>query len=75
MIITEKITINGNEFNRTYSSLGYLIERNGIEYVEAVELPEYTREYTETDKYIRDLEEEATAEDYQQALERMGVKV
>ena len=65
MIITEKITINGNEFNRTYSSLGYLIERNGIEYVEAVELPEYTREYTETDKYIRDLEEEATAEDYQ----------
>lgn len=75
MIITEKITIDGKEFNRTYSSSGLFMIRDGFLYAEAVELPEYTREYTETDKYIRNLEEEATVEDYQQALERMGVKV
>lgn len=72
MIITERVIINGNEFNRTYSSLGYFIERDGVEYAEAIELLDYTREYNETDKPI---EAEATEEDYQEALRRMGVEV
>lgn len=72
MIITERIIINGKEFNRTYSSLGNFIERDGVEYAEAVELLDYTREYNETDKPI---EEEATEEHYQEALRRMGVEV
>lgn len=73
MIITEKIIINGKEFNRTYSSLGNFIERDGIEYAEAVELLDYTREYNETDKPLP--EADATEEDYQEALRRMGVEV
>lgn len=73
MIITEKIIINGKEFNRTYSSLGNFIERDGVEYAEAVELLDYTREYNETDKPLP--VEEATEEHYQEALRRMGVEV
>ena len=58
MIITEKIIIDGKEFNRTYSSSGFFLIRDGFLYAEAIELPEHTREYAETDIYIKDLEEE-----------------
>jgi hypothetical protein len=72
MIITENMTINGKAFVRTYSDLGYMVERDGIRYDEAIDPVEFGRTYTETDERI---EEEAAAEDYEAALAEMGVNV
>lgn len=52
MIKTETITINNKEFVRTYSTLGFMIERDGIKYSEAVDIPSLNRTYTETDEPI-----------------------
>ena len=49
MIRTENITINGKEFIRTYSDKGFMIERDGVQYDEAVDPIEFNRVYTETD--------------------------
>lgn len=49
MIVTEKITINGKEFVRTYSDKGFLIERDGVHYTEALDLAYFDRKYTETE--------------------------
>lgn len=54
MIVTEKITINGKEFVRTYSDKGFLIERDGALYSEALDPARYGRVYTETDEFITD---------------------
>lgn len=70
----ETITINDKQFTRTYSDSGYLIERNGIRYEEAIDALETAgRTYTETDIPIEDTE--ATIEDYQEALKELGVEV
>lgn len=74
MIITDKVVINGKEFIRNYSSLGFLIERDGVKYEEAVDLPENNYVYIETTEYLNG-NEEATVEDYQKVLQRMGVEV
>lgn len=50
MIKTEKITINGRELTRTYSDSGYMIERDGVRYVEAIDPAEMGRTYVETDE-------------------------
>lgn len=55
MIYTEVITINGKQYKRTYSDT-YTIERDGVEYYEAVDPLDSDREYTETDN---PLEQEA----------------
>ena len=47
MIITETITINGTEFVRNYSSLGCLIERDGVQYREAIDPINSGRVYVE----------------------------
>ena len=52
MIKTETLTINGKSFIRTYSSSGYMIERDGIRYSEAIDPVEFNRVYTETDEPI-----------------------
>lgn len=52
MIVTENLTINGKAFIRTYSDSGYMIERDGIRYSEAIDPAEFNRQYTETDKII-----------------------
>ena len=63
MVIRENITINGREFIRNYSDSGYMIERDGVRYGEAIDPIEYSNEriYTETDELIpvppEDLEE------------------
>lgn len=77
MIVTEKITINGKEFVRTYSDKGYYVERDGERYSDAIDPIEYGRQYTETDEPIESEEDltEATEEDYQSALAEFGVKV
>ena len=74
MIVTENITINGKEFSRSYSSLGFYIERDGIKYGEAVDILNSGYEYAETDEYIEGLEENASEEDYLKALAELGLK-
>lgn len=49
MIRTENITINGKDFIRTYSDSGFMIERDGVQYDEAVDPIGLGRTYTETD--------------------------
>lgn len=72
MIVTETITIRNKEYIRTYSDQNKLIERDGVQYSEAIDPLDSDREYTETDITI-DYGEEATEEDYQNALAEMGV--
>ena len=68
MIKTESMTINGKAFVRTYSDSGYLVERDGVRYGEAVDPAEFGRTYTETDEPIEaddltETEEKAKAYD------------
>lgn len=75
MIKTENLTINGKAFVRTYSDNGYMVERDGVRYVEAIDPAEFGRVYTETDERVEGYTEDATAEDYEAALAEMGVRV
>lgn len=76
MIKTENMTINGKAFIRTYSDSGYMVERDGIRYSEAIDPAEFDRQYTETDEPIEgEATDEATEADYQAALRDMGVDV
>ena len=52
MIKTETLTIVGKPFIRTYSDSGYMVERDGIRYSEAIDPAELNRTYTETDEPI-----------------------
>ena len=52
MIKTEIITINGIQFQRTWSDANYLIERDGAKYSEAVDPIGIERIYTETNELI-----------------------
>ena len=54
MIIVEEVKINGKSFNKTYSNEGFMIERNGIKYSEAIDPIEFNdRIYTETNEEIK----------------------
>ena len=55
MVITENVTINGREFIRNYSDEGFMIERDGVRYSEAIDPIEFkdVRTYTETDEPIQ----------------------
>ena len=74
MIVTESMTINGRAFVKTYSDGGYMVERDGVRYSEAIDPAELGRTYTETDERIPHDGDpnEATDADYQAALEEMG---
>lgn len=67
MIKTESMTINGKDFIRTYSDSGYMVERDGVRYGEAIDPAEQNRQYTETDEPIEsdmtEVEEKASAYD------------
>jgi len=52
MIKTEIITINGTNYQRTYSDANLIIERDGARYEEAIDPIGSGREYTETDVLI-----------------------
>ena len=58
MIITEYYITreDGVILNRTYSDAGMMIERDGLQYSEAIDPAELGRQYTETDKPIAELE-------------------
>ena len=80
MIVTEYFKTRGDGvvLNRTYSDKGMMIERDGVRYSDAIDPAELNRQYTETDEPIDtdgESPNEATAEDYQNALRDMGVDV
>ena len=75
MIKTEEQTINGKAFVKTYSDSGFMVERDGVRYSEAIDPAEFGRQYTETDEPIEGLTDEATEADYQAALAEFGVEV
>lgn len=52
MIVTEAMTISGKAFVKTYSDSGYMVERGGVRYSEAIDPAELGRTYTETDERI-----------------------
>lgn len=53
MIISETIELNGTKFRRTYSDEGFMIERDGVQYSEAIDPIWFEdRVYTETDVKI-----------------------
>jgi hypothetical protein len=75
MIITESLTINGRDFVKTYSDEGYMIERNGVRYAEAIDPAEFGRTYIETSEPIEpEASDEASEQDYLNALNELGVK-
>ena len=49
MIKTELITVDERQLRRTWSDAGFMIERDGAMYSEAVDPVEFDRVYTETD--------------------------
>ena len=68
MIQTEIVTIRGKQFQRTWSDAGFLIERDGAQYSEAVDPLDSGRTYTETDalievEHMTETEEKAAAYD------------
>lgn len=49
MIVTEIVTINGNNFIKTYSDSNRYVVRDGISYGEAIDPIDTNRTYTEGD--------------------------
>ena len=57
MIKTENLTINGKPFIRTFSDSGFMVERDGVRYSEAIDPAELGRTYTETDEPVEGMTE------------------
>ena len=74
MIITEQLTINDRQFTKTYSDSGFMVERDGAQYSEAIDPAEFGRTYTETDIPIEG-EGDLTVTDALEMLSEMGVDV
>ncbi len=74
MIKTEQLTINDKQFTKSYSDSGYMIERDGVQYSEAIDPTELGRTYTETDIPIEG-EGDLTVTDALEMLSEMGVDV
>lgn len=70
MIKTEIITINGIQFQRTWSDANYLIERDGARYSEAVDPIGIERTYTETNEPI-DSQNDITSDEFLSMLEEV----
>ena len=75
MIIQTTKEINGVMYDYAYSDSGYMIERDGVRYSEAVDPLDSNRVYTETNEPIERGTDEVTAEDYQNTLNEFGVEV
>ena len=74
MIIQTTKEINGVVYDYAYSDSGYMIERDGVRYSEAVDPLDSGRLYTETDEPIDVGTKEETEEDYKAALQILGVE-
>ena len=55
MLKTEVITIKGKDYSRTYSNECYMIEREGVQYSEAIDPITSNRVYIETN--VKTMEE------------------
>ena len=75
MIIQTTKEINGVVYDYAYSDSGFMIERDGIRYSEAVDPLNSGRVYTETDELIEIKTDNAIAEDYRKALNEFGAEV
>ena len=64
MIIQTTKEINGVLYDYAYSDSGYMIERDGVRYSEAIDPLGSGRLYTETDEPINIGMKEETVEDY-----------
>lgn len=53
MIKTELITVDERQLRRTWSDAGFMIERDGAVYSEAVDPVEFDRVYTETSVSVK----------------------
>lgn len=64
MVITEyyRTREDGVILNRTYSDAGFMIEREGIRYADAIDPAELNRQYIETDEVIELIEPEELTE-------------
>ena len=74
MIIQTTKEINGVVYDYAYSDSGYMIERDGVRYSEAVDPLDSGRLYTETDEPINVGTKEETVEDHKAALQILGVE-
>ena len=74
MMIQTTKEINGVVYDYAYSDSGYMIERDGVRYSEAVDPLDSGRLYTETDEPINVGTSEESVEDYKRALQILGVK-
>ena len=63
MIVKENLTIKGRAFVKTYSDKGMMVEREGVQYSEAIDPAEFDRQYTETDIPIEVEEDEVGEEE------------
>ena len=75
MIIQTTKEINGVVYDYAYSDSGFMIERDGVRYSEAVDPLDSGRVYTETDELIEIKIDNATAEDYRKTLNKFGAEV
>ena len=71
MIIQTTKEINGVLYDYAYSDSGYMIERDGVRYSEAVDPIDSGRVYTETDEPIDVGTKEKTVEDYKAAIRKL----
>lgn len=62
MIKTELIMVDERQLRRTWSDTGFMIERDGAVYSEAVDPAEFDRMYTETDVLIEVMEDDTEKE-------------
>ena len=62
MIKTELIVVDERQLRRTWSDAGFMIERDGAVYSEAVDPAEFDRVYTETDILIEVMEDDIEKE-------------
>ena len=74
MIIQTTKEINGVVYDYAYSDSGFMIERDGVRYSEAVDPLDSGRLYTETGEPIDVGTKEETVEDYKDALKILGVE-
>lgn len=72
MIVQTTQEINGVVYAYTYSDSGFMIERDGVRYSEAVDPLDSGRVYTETDEPIDTLEM-TTEERLQDAETALGI--
>ena len=83
MIITEQLTINEKSLTKTVSDNGFYIERDGVQYSEAIDPSEFGRTYTETDISVEaekqspepKAETDLTVSDTLEMLGELGVDV